>query len=150
MISNSYIRDTRQLILPDTSRPVLDLFACETAALLSTVYYLLREQLDDVSELICKNIFDLIESRLVRPYLEDQFWWMGNGNEPMCNWTPWCTQNVLLSVFLLPFNDDIRFKAAVTKVHNTTGMQDSVYFTVLIFLIPLQIMLSGIFFPYQR
>ena len=108
---NSYIRDTRQLILPDTSRPVLDLFACETAALLSTVYYLLREQLDDVSELICKNIFDLIESRLVRPYLEDHFWWMGNGDEPMCNWTPWCTQNVLLSVFLLPFNDDIRFKA---------------------------------------
>ena len=107
---NSYIRDTRQLILPDTSRPVLDLFACETAALLSTVYYLLREQLDDVSELICKNIFDLIESRLVRPYLEEHFWWMGNGDEPMCNWTPWCTQNVLLSVFLLPFNDDIRFK----------------------------------------
>ncbi len=107
---NSYLRDTRQLILPDTSRPVLDLFACETAALLSTVYYLLREQLDDVSELICKNIFDLIESRLVRPYLEEHFWWMGNGDEPMCNWTPWCTQNVLLSVFLLPFNDDIRFK----------------------------------------
>ena len=99
---NSYIRDTRQLILPDTSRPVLDLFACETAALLSTVYYLLREQLDDVSELICKNIFDLIESRLVRPYLEDHFWWMGNGDEPMCNWTPWCIQNVLLCALTRP------------------------------------------------
>ena len=27
---------------------------------------------------------------------------MGNGEEPMCNWTSWCTQNVLLTVFLLP------------------------------------------------
>ena len=31
---------------------------------------------------------------------------MGNGDEPMCNWTIWCTQNVLLSVFLLP-NDPV-------------------------------------------
>ena len=105
---NSYVRDTPQLILPDRSRPVLDLFACETAALLSTIYYLLKEKLDLTSDLICKNIFDLINYRLVKPYLEEHFWWMGNGDEPMCNWTPWCTQNVLLSVFLLPFDDNVR------------------------------------------
>ena len=29
---NSYIRDTPQLILPDVTRPVMDLFACETGA----------------------------------------------------------------------------------------------------------------------
>lgn len=107
---NTYVRDTPQLPLPDIKRPVLDLFACETAALLSVTSYLLKDKLDKTSPLICKYIFDLINDRLVRPYLEEHFWWMGNGEEPMCNWTPWCTQNVLLSVFLLPFDDDIRSK----------------------------------------
>ena len=32
---NSYIRDSRQYAVPDTSRPVVDLFAAETAAILS-------------------------------------------------------------------------------------------------------------------
>ena len=26
---------------------------------------------------------------------------MGNGSEPMCNWTPWCTQNLLIAAALL-------------------------------------------------
>ena len=105
---NTYIRDTPQIILPDTDRPVLDLFACETAALLSMTYYLFKDKLDTVSELICKRIFSETDKRLITPYLNDHFWWMGDGDEPMCNWTPWCTQNVLLSAFLLPFDNDIR------------------------------------------
>ena len=39
---------------------------------------------------------------------------MGNGEEPMCNWTSWCTQNVLLTVFLLPTTQQQR-KAAVKQ-----------------------------------
>ncbi len=107
---NTYIRDTPQLILPDTKRPVLDLFACETAALLSMAYYLLKDKLDTVSGLIGESILSAVNERLVLPYLNDHFWWMGNGDEPMCNWTPWCTQNVLLSVFILPYDEDIRLK----------------------------------------
>ena len=107
---NSYVRDTPQLILPDTSRPLLDLFSCETAALLSVTYNLLKDRLDSISDLICKHIYELVNCRLIRPYLEEHFWWMGNGDEPMCNWTPWCTQNVMLSAFLLPFGEDIRKK----------------------------------------
>ncbi len=107
---NSYIRDTPQIILPDTKRPVLDLFACETAALLAVTYYLLKEKLDSVSDLIGKHIHDQINDRLIIPYLNEHFWWMGDGDEPMCNWTPWCTQNVLLAAFVLPFDDDKRRK----------------------------------------
>ncbi len=107
---NSYIRDTPQLILPDVKRPVLDLFACETAALLAISYYILKDKLDSVSDLIGKNIFDQINDRLIKPYLNEHFWWMGDGDEPMCNWTPWCTQNVLITAFVLPFEDDIRRK----------------------------------------
>lgn len=97
---NTYIRDTPQLILPDTARPVLDLFACETAALLSMAMYLLHAQLAAVSPIICNRVKRELQARIITPYLKEHFWWMGNDEEPMCNWTVWCTQNVLLTAFL--------------------------------------------------
>lgn len=97
---NTYVRDTPQEILPDTARPILDLFACETSALLSMAVYLLRDQLDNVSEFIRKRVANEINHRIITPYINDHFWWMGNEEEPMCNWTVWCTQNILLTAFL--------------------------------------------------
>ena len=105
---NAYRRDQAQELLPDATRPVLDLFACETGAQLGCIYYLLKEQLDAVSPVICARILDELNRRIVTPYLSEHFWWMGQGEEPMCNWTPWCTQNVLLAVFLTENPQDIR------------------------------------------
>lgn len=99
---NSYVRNAPQEILPDATRPVLDLFACETGAQLACILYLLKEQLDAVSPFVSTRILSELERRIIIPYLHAHFWWMGSGQEPMCNWTPWCTQNVLLSVFLIP------------------------------------------------
>lgn len=97
---NSYIRDTPQLPLPDATKPVMDLFCCETGAVLATASYLLGARLDEVSPFITKRIATEVEHRIITPYLSSHFWWMGNGREPMNNWTIWCTQNVLLSVLL--------------------------------------------------
>lgn len=102
---NTYIRDTPQLILPDISHPVLDLFACESGALLAVIHYLLKQALDKVSPTICQRIRKELKERIITPYLNEHFWWMGKEEEPMCNWTPWCTQNVLLTVFLLSEED---------------------------------------------
>lgn len=107
---NSYIRNEPQYLLPDAVRPVLDLFACETGALLGCVHFLLEKELDEVSPFITKRIRHELEQRIITPYLTEHFWWMGKGDEEMCNWTPWCTQNVLLSAFLIPFAEDIRRK----------------------------------------
>lgn len=107
---NSYIRNEPQYLLPDAVRPVLDLFACETGALLGCVHFLLEKELDEVSPFITKRIRHELEKRIITPYLTEHFWWMGKGEEEMCNWTPWCTQNVLLSAFLTPFAEDIRSK----------------------------------------
>ncbi len=102
---NSYIRDTTQLILPDIQKPVLDLFSCETGSLLSCIYYLLKDSLDQISPLICERILHELNLRIIKPYLSEHFWWMGNGDEIMCNWTPWCTQNILLTTFFCPFDE---------------------------------------------
>ena len=94
---NSYIRDTPQLPLPDVTRPIVDLFAAETGALIATVYGLLGAALDGYAPGFSVRLKDEVERRVLAPYRTAHFWWMGNGEEPMCNWTPWCTQNVLLA-----------------------------------------------------
>lgn len=99
---NSYVRDTPALNLPDVTDPVVDLFAAETGALLATCSYLLNSEFDAISPAINLMIKKLLNERIYVPYINRHFWWMGNGDEPMCNWTVWCTQNVLLSVFLNP------------------------------------------------
>lgn len=107
---NTYIRDTPQLPLPDSTAPVLDLFACETGSILAAVSYLLGSELDKISPFITKRIANELEHRIYNPYLNCHFWWMGNGKEPMNNWTIWCTQNVLLSVFLVDSDTSFREK----------------------------------------
>jgi hypothetical protein len=105
---NSYQRDTPQLLLPDATQPVLDLFACETGAILGTVCYLLKEKLDAISPFLTRRIAYELDHRIFTPYLTRHFWWMGNGSEPMNNWTIWCTQNVLLSAFLTECDSSLK------------------------------------------
>jgi hypothetical protein len=95
---NSYVRDTPQIILADAARPVIDLFAAETGALLAMVRHLVGAELDRVSPLVTARIVREVSARIVTPYLDEHFWWMGRGDEPMNNWTAWCTQNVLVAV----------------------------------------------------
>ena len=91
--------DGPQLPLPDVTRPVIDLFAAETAAVLGMSEYLLRDALAEVSPAVPALINDNLRRRIFIPYLTGYFWWMGNGSRQMNNWTPWCTQNVLLAAF---------------------------------------------------
>ena len=94
---NSYLRDAPQLPTPNIERPIVDLFAAETGALLATVYGLLGTALDSYAPGLAERIRGEVKCRILTPYLTSHFWWMGHGDEPMCNWTPWCTQNVLLA-----------------------------------------------------
>ena len=107
---NSLIRNTPNHILPNVTTPILDLFACETGALLAMISYLLQQDLDSISPTICKRIDYELDTRIIQPYLNTHFWWMGNGDEPMCNWTIWCTQNILLTVFTTGQSDEIKLK----------------------------------------
>jgi len=115
---NSYIRDTPQQILPDTGAPVLDLFACETGAQLAMVRYLLKDSLDTVSPMICNRILNEINTRIITPYLNWHFWWMGNGDEPMCNWTAWCSQNVLIAAFTTDQNQNVKRQVVLKAAYS--------------------------------
>ncbi len=116
---NSYIRDSPQFILPDVTRPVIDLFAAETASVLAIAEYLLRQELFSVSPFLSKMIDKNLKERIFTPYLNQHFWWMGDGRSPMNNWTVWCTQNILLSAFtreLLESEKEQIFKKACNSI----------------------------------
>lgn len=96
---NAYIRDSKQFPLPDYERPVLDLFQAESGAVVAVAEYLLRPVLDQICPFISKDVNQRLQERIFLPYLNMHFWWMGNGEEAVNNWTVWCTQNVLLAAF---------------------------------------------------
>jgi hypothetical protein len=98
---NSYVRGGPRSPLPDPKRPVIDLFAAETGALLAVARQLLGETLEVVAPGLSSRLADALRHRIVEPYLTQHFWWMGNGDEPMNNWTVWCTQNVLWAAIAL-------------------------------------------------
>lgn len=111
---NSYVRGGARLALPDPDRPVIDLFAAETAAQLALLAQLLGPVLQEVAPGIVERIDRELHKRLFGPYLDQHFWWMGQGDEPMNNWTVWCTQNVLLATFTRPTEPAFR-RAVVRK-----------------------------------
>ncbi|CAM2916363.1 heparinase II/III domain-containing protein [Vibrio diazotrophicus] len=108
---NGYVRDSILYPFPDTTRPVIDLFAAETGALLSLAHYLLQADLQRQYPYVLERLNLEVTKRIVEPFLDSHFWWMGNGDESMCNWTPWCTQNVLLAFFILPTSQELKQKA---------------------------------------
>ena len=116
---NSYKRDTPQLPLPISDRPILDLFACETGAILACAHYLLGEKLREVAEEIPARIERELQRRIIDPYLNEFFWFMGNDVEPTNNWTVWCTRNVLLTAFLLPRDEKTQHRVLAQAVRST-------------------------------
>lgn len=108
--------------LPDTDEPTVDLFAAETAALVSWTVYLVGERLDDLSPLARPRILREVERRMLTPCLErNDFWWMGLGaRRSLNNWTPWICSNWLVTALLLEPDEPRR----VAAVHKAMGCVD--------------------------
>jgi hypothetical protein len=93
----------RERELPDIEAGIfVDLFAAETASLLSWVWYFLGEAIARQAPLVTRRIELEIERRIFIPFLEnDDFSWMGLDNDnPVNNWNPWINSN-LLTAFLV-------------------------------------------------
>ncbi|NSZ59909.1 heparinase [Agrobacterium tumefaciens] len=105
---NSHIRGGPRDPLPDPQNPVIDLFAAETGANLAVCLHLLAPELERANTNLVSRVRAGIDQRITKPYLARHFWWMGNGDERMNNWTAWITQNVLLSTMLSPTDQPTR------------------------------------------
>jgi hypothetical protein len=84
--------------LPDIEATVfVDLFAAETASLLSWVRYFLGNAISKRAPLVLRRLELEMERRVLVPFLEnDGFAWMGLGHgNPVNNWNPWINSNIL-------------------------------------------------------
>jgi Heparinase II/III-like protein len=85
--------------LPDPARPVVDLFAAETAALLAYADLLAGDLIEPV---VRRRLRDEVRVRVLGPYRDsDHWWWFGLRKKDLNNWTPWIHANLLAASLLL-------------------------------------------------
>ncbi|MBL7200412.1 MAG: heparinase II/III family protein [Anaerolineae bacterium] len=104
---------TRQRVgvgLPDTTDPIVDLFAAETSALLAWTHYLLGAALDTVSPLVRPRVQREIKARILTPCLERDYGWMGFTGRRVNNWNPWINSNWLTSALLIEEDSERRLE----------------------------------------
>lgn len=104
-----------QRTLPDCDLQTLDIFASETAILLSMTYYLLKDKLNTVEPLVCKRLVKELKTRTISPFLTRyDYWWMGySDRRDINNWAPWCIMNCLGTTLLCEADNNLRHRAIV-------------------------------------
>ena len=96
--SHEGMRPAAERPLPDITNPYIDLFAAQTAMILSIVCDLLGPELDAVTPLVRRRVALELERRILTPFMtRDDYWWMGFIRKDLCNWTPWIISNVMLT-----------------------------------------------------
>ena len=79
----------------------LELGACYRASLIALIHHFTKDKLDAISPLISERIVYELKSRIIEPFLNYQFWWMGVKGNRVNNWCPWNVSNILLTVALV-------------------------------------------------
>nr|MBR4281310.1 heparinase II/III family protein [Clostridia bacterium] len=89
---------------PDASRTIVDLFAAQTAMVLSFVCQLLAGMLhEDIAARVCREV----ERRVLQPFMEnDAEWWMGFKRKNLNNWTPWIVSNVMMTANIWEYDPE--------------------------------------------
>ena len=92
----------RYLVGPDMAKEYIDLFAAETASLLSWCLYMLGERLDAITPVIRERVLTELHERIFTVFHDHpEMHWVGKQTEyNLNNWTPWIYSNVLMSALL--------------------------------------------------
>lgn len=94
--------------LPDQETVMfIDLFFSETAQMLSWVYYLMKDKMDEKSPVVSKRLKSELQSRMLDACLDNDYWWKRN----TINWGTWITSNWLTSVLLIETDRDKQLDA---------------------------------------
>jgi len=80
---------------PDAQGTIIDLFAAQTAMILSFACQLLEGTLHaDIYDRVRREV----ERRILRPFMvKNDEWWMGYARKDLNNWTPWILSNILMT-----------------------------------------------------
>ena len=109
------IKDNKlPLLVKDGDMHTIALFSATTASTLASVYLLVGKKLDEISPLICERLKYEIEDRIIKPYLNIQFWWSGANGGKINNWCPWIVSNVLFTASVL--EEDTEKRRAIAEL----------------------------------
>ncbi len=89
---------------PNDRATIVDLFAAQTAMILSFTAQLLADRLHpDLYDRVRREV----ERRVLTPFMEyDGEWWMGFIRKDLNNWTPWIVSNVLMAANVWHFGGE--------------------------------------------
>ncbi len=100
--------------LPDSNEPIVDLFAAQTAVSVAWTLYLIGPQLDEISPMLRRRAEQEIDHRILTPYGERDFGWMGFGSNGRAgrpnNWNPWINASVLTATLVVEPDGDRRVR----------------------------------------
>ena len=97
----------------------IDLFSAMTGAELAWVWYLCRDAMGEVSEVVSERILYELDRRIVKPYLDEACdgnnWWLGKTKRSVNNnWCPWIVSNIL-NVVAFTVDDVTIREAAIAR-----------------------------------
>ena len=93
--------------IPTYEIQVVDLYNAETAGLVAWTKALLKEELMEADSTICEKIDSEIEHRILRPAVDNDYWWKRGTS----NWNPWICSNWITCVLFCERNQERRIKA---------------------------------------
>ena len=73
----------------------IDLGSASTGAALAFALYFAKDALDSVTPAISDRLIKELRRRIIKPFIYNNCWWMGNAGNSVNNWNPWVTANVL-------------------------------------------------------
>ena len=104
--------------------PALDLYAGATCSLLATVKYLLEDELNAISPIICKRIDHQIYLRGIRPFIVLSPRWSGETPGFIDNWLTVITADILNACAITVKDPELRMRVvfrAMTYLDNFTA-----------------------------
>ena len=107
--------------LPDVTEPTVDLFTAETAAVLAWADYFNGTELDKVSPLIRKRIYEEVSRRVFMPLRTAKYGYLGEGRADvkLSNWAPWVMSNYCTAALLLERDSAFRLDEIRRTMHYT-------------------------------
>lgn len=103
--------------LPEKGENIIALVTGDMGSIFSWIHYFFHDEFDKINPEISRRLRHELEQRILTPFLNNNFWWMGFGyKEGMIinNWNPWCNFNVL-QCFMLMENDTARLAKAMYR-----------------------------------
>ena len=114
--------------LPDIEYEIyVDLFAAETGAAISWVYYFLGDIIAQSAPTVKRRMELEVNRRIISPYLQyDHFPYMGFTDLEVNNWNPWINSNIIIALAIFEQNRE-RLIQGLEKTARSMDMFVKVY-----------------------